>query len=87
MTKILTINHIIYFDGICNLCNWAVKFIIAQDKSGRFSFASLQSKYAAEHLLHANGQDIKYDSVIYQVGGNIYTKSTSLKQCVHSHWL
>ncbi|MBM7691185.1 putative DCC family thiol-disulfide oxidoreductase YuxK [Peribacillus deserti] len=37
-------NHsIILFDGVCNLCNSAVQFIVKRDKQGHFSFASLQS--------------------------------------------
>ena len=31
------------FDGVCNLCNGAVRFIAANDPAGRFAFASLQS--------------------------------------------
>lgn len=68
-------DHIIYFDGVCNLCHWTVKFIIARDKKSIFSFASLQSTFARKHLMHANGQDINYDSVVYQRGEKIYIKS------------
>lgn len=37
-------NHqIILFDGVCNLCNWFVVFVIKRDKNNLFHFASLQS--------------------------------------------
>lgn len=36
--------QIILFDGICNLCNAAVKFIIKRDRNNHFLFSSLQSK-------------------------------------------
>lgn len=72
------INHIVYFDGICNLCNGAVQFIIKQDKKGIFSFASLQSDFAKRHLMYANGEDISYDSVIYQRGNSFYIKSKAI---------
>jgi predicted DCC family thiol-disulfide oxidoreductase YuxK len=74
----LKTDRIIYFDGVCNLCHWAVKFIIARDKKSIFSFASLQSNYATEHLLHANGQDANYNSVVYQHGEKIYIKSAAV---------
>jgi len=36
-------NKIILFDGVCNLCNNAINFIIEHDKKDVFRFASLQS--------------------------------------------
>ncbi|MEX0635468.1 MAG: DUF393 domain-containing protein, partial [Ferruginibacter sp.] len=34
---------IILFDGVCNLCNSSVQFVISNDKKKLFQFASLQS--------------------------------------------
>jgi predicted DCC family thiol-disulfide oxidoreductase YuxK len=68
-------DHIIYFDGVCNLCHWAVKFIVVRDKRSFFSFASLQSSFAQNHLTYPNGQGVNYNSVVYQHGEKIYTKS------------
>lgn len=41
---------IVLFDGVCNLCNEAVQFIIRHDKNAHFKFASLQSKVAKKFL-------------------------------------
>ncbi len=41
---------VILFDGVCNLCNGFVQFVIARDPNGRFQFAALQSP-AARRLL------------------------------------
>ena len=43
-------NNIVVFDGVCNLCNWAVRFIIERDPNGIFSFASAQSETGQEIL-------------------------------------
>lgn len=43
--------HIILFDGICNLCNGAVAFIIKRDKKALFWFAALQSG-TGQALMH-----------------------------------
>lgn len=55
---------IILFDGVCNLCNRAVQFILLRDKSNVFCFASLQSE-AGKRLTAERGIDTrKTDSII-----------------------
>lgn len=41
---------ILLFDGVCNLCNGLVRFIIKRDKTGIFKFASLQSETGRQIL-------------------------------------
>lgn len=41
--------QLIFFDGICGLCNRFVDFVLQRDKREQFVFASLQGKTAAEH--------------------------------------
>ncbi|WP_254451291.1 thiol-disulfide oxidoreductase DCC family protein [Hymenobacter sp. UV11] len=45
---------VVLFDGVCNLCNGLVQFIIRYDRAGRFRFAALQSA-AGQALLAAHG--------------------------------
>ena len=40
--------EVILFDGVCNLCNGAVNWVIKRDKQNRFKFASLQSDYGRQ---------------------------------------
>lgn len=47
-------NQIILFDGLCNLCNGSVQFIINRDAKKQFRFASLQSSFG-NHQLHKFG--------------------------------
>jgi predicted DCC family thiol-disulfide oxidoreductase YuxK len=35
--------HLVLYDGVCGLCNFASQFILARDPRGTFDFASLQS--------------------------------------------
>ena len=42
---------VILFDGVCNLCNSAVQWVIEHDEEGRFDFASLQSDAARQELM------------------------------------
>ncbi|MEP5612487.1 MAG: DCC1-like thiol-disulfide oxidoreductase family protein [Cyclobacteriaceae bacterium] len=46
-----SIEHpVVFFDGVCNLCNSSVNFIIRRDRKGLFKFSPLQGKYAASAL-------------------------------------
>jgi predicted DCC family thiol-disulfide oxidoreductase YuxK len=73
---------IILFDGVCNLCNNSVNFIIKHDKKKHFLFASLQSDAAKEILLQYTGVKINLESIVLIENGNIYEKSTAvLKIC------
>lgn len=42
--------EVVFFDGVCNLCNGAVQFVIDRDPSGTIRFAALQSEIAREIL-------------------------------------
>lgn len=48
---------IILFDGVCNLCSGAVKFLIARDPHAQFRFAALQS-HAARRVCAALGHEL-----------------------------
>lgn len=70
-------NHIILFDGVCNLCNSVVKFIVKRDRNGKFKFTALQSN-SGKVLLNKFGlvgHDI--DSFVLISGEQIYLKSTA----------
>lgn len=68
---------IILFDGVCNLCNGAINFIIERDTKNVFQFAALQSE-AGEALTTKFGIDTqKVDSIILIDNGTYYAKSTA----------
>lgn len=67
---------IILFDGVCNVCNGAVQFIIKHDKQGKFQFASLQSSFGKK-LIETNPELKDLDSVILLQNGIVKTESTA----------
>ncbi|MEM9831405.1 MAG: DCC1-like thiol-disulfide oxidoreductase family protein [Bacteroidota bacterium] len=71
---------IVLFDGVCNLCNHAVNFIIDRDPAQRFTFASLQSDIGNK-LLETYQLDSQYlDSLVLIRGERVYLKSTAALQ-------
>lgn len=68
---------IILFDGVCNLCNGFVQFVIARDSKNVFTFGSLQS-HEAQKLLAPFGFDSeKLSTVVLMHEGIIFTQSTA----------
>ena len=66
---------ILLFDGVCNLCNGSIQFVIDHDPKGRFRFAPLQSE-AAERLLEDVGfHGYDFDTFVLVDGDDYYTKS------------
>tara|TARA_R110000765_G_scaffold52453_4_gene105522 strand:+ start:3841 stop:4245 length:405 start_codon:yes stop_codon:yes gene_type:complete len=69
---------IILFDGVCNLCNTTVQFVIKNDKEDRFRFTPLQSDTGKKLLTERNIDTEDIDSIIL-IEPNVayYTKSTA----------
>lgn len=66
---------VILFDGVCNLCNSSVQFIIRHDPHSRFRFAALQSEFGQSQLeLHGFGKE-ELLSVVLLTDGKAYDKS------------
>ena len=68
---------LILFDGVCNLCAWAVRFIIERDPKGVFRFASLQSDLGKELLTKHGLATDSMDSFVLIEGGTAFTESTA----------
>lgn len=66
---------LILFDGVCNLCNGAVNFVIDHDPHARFTFGALQSP-EAEPILNRYGLSPGHlDSLVLIEDGVLYQKS------------
>jgi predicted DCC family thiol-disulfide oxidoreductase YuxK len=65
----------IVFDGVCNLCEWSVVFVIRRDAAGRFRFASAQSAAGARLQRRHGISAIEAGTVILIKDGRVYTKS------------
>ncbi len=66
---------IIFFDGVCNLCNGFVDFLIKRDDKGVFLFASLQGKTAKELLSSKHLETL--ETVILKVDAKLYMQSSA----------
>ena len=71
-------NHkIILFDGVCNLCNRSVTYVIKRDKKDRFRFAPFQDEAGQRLIAKYNIDRAKTDSIVLIDDGKVYIKSTA----------
>lgn len=69
-------NHdIVLFDGVCNLCNSAILFIIKRDRKDRFRFAPLDSDIGKELLSQHHIDSSKIDSIVLISGDSAFAKA------------
>lgn len=67
--------RIIFFDGMCLLCNGFINYVFNNDKNRYFKYASLQSKTAAQLLPPS---DLGLDTVVYIEDSKTYKQSTAV---------
>jgi len=80
----LNTHPILLFDGVCNLCNSTVQWIIKRDPKGIIHFASLQSDFAKGILEKLGLKNLEMNSVILVVDNTYYTKSDAISQVLKS---
>lgn len=82
---------LVLFDGVCNLCNSTVQFIIRHDKAGRFQFASQQSE-AGQRILRQHSiptEAALADSVVVIEGEKVWLESDAafhILYCLGGVW-
>ncbi len=73
MLNIQSDKSLILFDGVCNLCNTSVQFVIKHDKANKYLFTPLQSKIGQQVIKAYNLDTTKVDSIL------LYSKDKGLK--------
>lgn len=69
---------LILFDGVCNLCNASVQYVIKHDKNDVFRYTALQSEVGQAIIKTFNIDTSKTDSILlYSPENTISYKSTA----------
>ena len=70
-------NNVVIFDGVCNLCNWSVQFIIKHDPKAIFKFTSLQSEFGTTISQRHKLSSENPESVLLLKDGKMLSKSSA----------
>ena len=67
---------ILFFDGVCVMCNGLVDFVLKHDKSHQIKFAPLQGKAAYDFLPNSYTQQLT--TVVFMQDNQLYTESDAI---------
>ena len=70
--------QLILFDGVCNLCNRFVQFVIERDPGATFQFGALQSPAARRILQRHDAPDPLPDTIVFVADGRVSTRSSAV---------
>ncbi len=73
---------IVFFDGVCNLCNASIDFIIRRDHHNKFLVGALQDPFSKAVLSVHNVDEDYLDSLVLFENGMIFYKSTAALKIV-----
>ncbi len=73
---------LILFDGVCNLCNGFVNFLIVRDKKNKFQFGSLQSAKVQSILTEYQHSSNDISTVILIENNTLHSHSTAVLKIV-----
>lgn len=68
----------VIFDGVCNLCNTAVHFVIKRDPEGLFRFVPMQSDVAQKLIKERCGTEFDFDTMVLIKDGISYERSDAV---------
>lgn len=77
--------NVIFFDGVCHLCNGAIDYVLRRDRHGVFQVASLQGR-TAETLLTENERKSLESIILYQDGQRLTKSQAILTILSHLGW-
>lgn len=75
-------DRVVLFDGVCNLCNGWVKFLIARDPAARLRLAAVQSATGQAVLAWLGLPTDRFDTMVFVENGRGYTKSDAFLRVV-----
>lgn len=70
-------SRVIFFDGVCNFCNYWVNFVIKRDRKKKLKFTTLQGETARQLLPQYHINPSSLSSVILIDKGKAYTQSSA----------
>lgn len=69
-------DRVVFFDGVCGMCNKTVNFLMARDAEGRLKFAPLQGQTARQHVPESIREHM--DTFVFLHAGKLHVRTGAL---------
>jgi predicted DCC family thiol-disulfide oxidoreductase YuxK len=69
---------VLFFDGVCNLCNFIVRFLLRVDRKKILRYSNLQSEFARSIETLKPFISVPFETVVFYNGSNKYLKSDAV---------
>ena len=74
MTKVP--DNVVFYDGVCNLCNSTVQFVLKREKKGSYLFAQIGGENYKK-LIKKHPESLGVDSILFYQDNKLYSKSSA----------
>tara|TARA_B100000780_G_scaffold276206_1_gene244366 strand:- start:30 stop:437 length:408 start_codon:yes stop_codon:yes gene_type:complete len=75
---------VVYYDGVCGLCDFFVNILIKIDSKGILKFSSLQGNSGQKLLSNLTFDKKELDTVLFRTNDQVYTRSTAVFKIIKS---
>ena len=75
---------VVYYDGVCGLCDFFVNILIKIDSKGILKFSSLQGNSGQKLLSNLIFDKKELDTVLFRTNDQVYTRSTAVFKIIKS---
>ena len=75
---------VVYYDGVCGLCDFFVNILIKIDSKGILKFSSLQGNSGQKLLSNLTFDKKELDTVLFITNDQVYTRSTAVFKIIKS---
>ena len=75
---------VVYYDGVCGLCDSFINILLKIDSDGILKFSSLQGNSGQKLLSDLNFDTNELDTVLFRTNDQVYTKSTAVFKIIKS---
>jgi predicted DCC family thiol-disulfide oxidoreductase YuxK len=72
-------NHpLVLFDGVCNLCDWSIRFILSHEAGPEIRFAAIQSEIGQSVLETLQLRVTAANTIVFIAGGEVSIQSGAI---------
>jgi predicted DCC family thiol-disulfide oxidoreductase YuxK len=74
--------NIVFYDGDCGFCNWAVQFVLKWERKPEILFSAFQSEFAKKFFKENNAPEPDFSTFYFYTNYTLLSKSSGALQVI-----